>query len=114
MPKKLIRIKGVDYPVPFVRFRKNDPQQNGRSTVTFLTELEYAAIVALFAEPEDWSVVVQHEPTADGEERPDTVTDCTDHDVLCSIHDGRNGLLEVVMGKMTDSEVLAELLEALK
>jgi hypothetical protein len=47
-------------------------------------------------------------------EKADIVTDCTGYDVLCSIRDNRGGLLEVVMGKITDSEALAELRQVLE
>ena len=104
----LIRIKGTDYPVPFFRIRDEDVRHGGRSTVTIITELEYAAVVALFSEPGEWYAVRQYEND------PDIVTDCTDYDRLVSIKDNRSGVLEVVMGKITAEEALAELVEALK
>ena len=99
----VLRINKTDLPVTSVRWQKH-----GRSTVTFAVEMEYAAVVALFSDPGEWSVVIQNE------DEPEVVKDCTGYDMLCSIHDRRGGKIEVVMGKMTDSEVLAELLEALK
>lgn len=118
MMTNLIRIKGTDYPVPFVRFREKDFRYDRRSTVTIVTELEYAAVVALFTDPGEWSAVRHYAPFTDAEgntvEEADIVTDCTGYDVLCSIRDNRDGLLEVVMGKITDGEALAELREALE
>lgn len=118
MMTNLIRIKSNEYQVPFVRFRETDYRHDRRSTVTIVTELEYAAVVALFTDPGEWSAVRHYEPFTDAEgntvQEADIVTDCTGYDVLCSIRDNRDGLLEVVMGKITDSEALAELREVLE
>ena len=104
---KIIRIKGTDYPVPFFRIRDEDLSYGRRSTVTIVTDLEYAAVVALFSEPGEWFAIMQYEND------PDIVKDCTAFDQLLSIKDNRTGVLEVVMGKITAEEALAELLEAL-
>ena len=104
----LIRIKGTEYTVPFFRIRDEDFRHGGRSTVTIVTELEYAAVVALFSAPGEWAAILR-----DGKE-PDIVKDCTDYDRLVSIKDNRDGVLEVVMGKITAEEALAELREELE
>jgi hypothetical protein len=108
MMTRLIKVKGTEYPVPFVRFRDRDYSFSNRSTVTIVTDLSYETVFALFSDPGEWSDIRRYE---DGTE---IVTDCTGYDRLLSIRDTRTGVLEVVMGKMTDSEILAELLEALK
>lgn len=105
--KYLLNIKGIEYEAKFVRFRDADFRNGNRSTVTIVTELSYAEVVELFSDPSEWSLTQKHEL------EPDIVTDCTGYDVLCSIRDNRDGLLEVVMGKITDSEALAELREVL-
>lgn len=99
----ILKIKGGEYAAPFVRFRDMDFIHGNRNTVTILTEQSYAEVVGLFDDPGEWSVV-------NGE----TEKDCTDYCKLLSIKDTRNGVLEVVMSKMTDGEILAELKEALE
>ena len=101
--QKIVKIKGGEYAVPFFRFREKDFSFGNRDTVLILTELSYAEVVDLFSEPGEWSV-------ANGE----IVTDCTDYCKLLSIKDTRTGVLEVVLSKMTDGEILAELREALE
>ena len=108
MTQNLIKVKDTEYPVSFVHFRDRDYHYGRRSTVTILTDLEYAAVVALFSEPGEWSAIKRREGAED------ILTDCTDYSKLLSIRDTRTCVLEVVLGKMTDSEILAELLEALK
>ena len=98
-----LKIKGGEYAVQFVRFRDMDFVNGNRDTVTIRTEQSYAEVVGLFDDPGEWSVV-------NGE----TEKDCTDYCKLLSIKDTRNGVLEVVMSKMTDGEILAELKEALE
>ena len=113
----LVKIKGNEYMVPFARFREKDYRHNYRGTVTIVTELPYAEVVDLFSAPGEWSVIKRFDPITDAEgnvqQEPDIVTDCTDYEVLCSIKDTRTGVLEVVVGKITDSEALAELREVL-
>ena len=107
MANRKIRIKGAEYSVPFAHFCEWNSGFKGRSTVSFTAGMEYADAVALFTNPGEWSVVVQHEGEAEN------ARDCTDYDVLCSIKDTRDGTLEVVMGKISDGEALEELMEAL-
>ena len=106
--KHILKIKGGEYAVPHVIYRDKDPWNGKRSTVTIMTDLEYAAVVALFSDPGEWSHTVQ----VDGE--PDIVKDCTDYDRLLSITDNRDGVLEVVLSKITAEEALAELKEVLE
>lgn len=117
--KRIVKIKGGEHDIQFVRFREKDFLFGGRNTVTILTELSYAEVVDLFSDPGEWSVVTKYEPRTgkDGEviyQQPDTETDCTDYFKLISIKDTRTGVLEIVLSKMTDSEALAELREALE
>lgn len=108
MMQNLIKVKDTEYPVSLLFFRDRDYHYGRRSTVTIVTDLEYAAVVDLFSEPVEWYAIKRYE------DAEDIVTDCTDYSKLLSIRDTRTGVLEVVLGKMTDSEILAELLEALK
>ena len=74
-------------------------------------------MVALFSDPGEWSYIRRYEPKTDAEGKvmnwDDVVTDCTGYDKLLSIRDNRDGLLEVVMSKITAEEALDELREAL-
>ena len=117
--KHILRIKGGEYVVPHVIYREKDPFNGKRSTVTIITELEYAAVVALFSDPGEWSHTKQFEPRMDTEgnvvhQEPDIVKDCTDYDTLLSIKDNRCGMLEVVLSKITAEEALTELKEVLE
>lgn len=117
--KHILKIKGGEYEVPHVIYREKDPFNGKRNTVTIITDLEYAAVVALFSDPGEWSHTMQHEPRMDTEgnvvsQQPDIVKDCTDYDTLLSIKDNRDGVLEIVMSKITAEEALAELREALE
>ena len=97
-----VQIKGMDMPVNFVRHRKIDPKHNGRETVTILAERGYETVKELFTEPGRWSIT----ETVGNE----TVRmDCEAFETLCSITD-RDGILEIVMGKATEKELLEALL----
>ena len=114
-----MKINGVEYEAKHVGLRGRDGLAGSRSTVRIVTDLEYAAVVDLFSNPGEWSYIRKYDPETDGEgnviyQEPDNVTDCTEYDRLLSIKDYRNGTLEVVMGKITAEEALAELVEALK
>lgn len=105
--KYLLNIKGNEHEAKFVRFRDADFRNGNRSTATIVTELRYAEIVELFTNPGEWSLTKRYDHD------PDIVTDCTDYEKLLSITDTRTGVFEVVLGKATDGEILAELLEEL-
>lgn len=112
MTKHLIKIKDKEYPAKFVLLARGDI-----NTVRFLVEMSHAEATELFSSPGEWFAIRRHDPYVNnaGEEQtlPDNITDCSEFEVLRSIKDTRDGMLEVVMGKITDSEVLAELMEVL-
>lgn len=116
--KTLLNIKGNEYEVAIAAFRETDILHERRSTVTLMTNFAYSEVVELFTNPGEWSITEKFVPSTDANgnvtyQRPDRVRDCVEYTVLCSIRDKRDGLLEVVMGKITDSEALAELREVL-
>ena len=116
--KITLNIKGAEHLVEFVRFREADRSHEKRGTVTIVTAMGYDEVVRLFSEPGEWSVTRSYEPKLDVDgniiyQEPDVVIDCTDYEKLLCITDTRAGVLEVVMGEITDSEALAELQEAL-
>lgn len=87
------------------------------ATVIMTARMEHSAAKELFTDPGEWYVIERHEAIqyADGTviQRDDRVTDCTDYSQLRSILDTNNGVVEIRMGMLSDSEVLAELLEVL-
>lgn len=95
-----VKIAGAEHEARFVRFRGRDSRHNGRATVTILLDKAYEEVNALFSSPGKWSVVRRDDAA------PDHVTDCTAYEILCSITDWNNGVLEVVMGRATDRELL--------
>lgn len=105
-----VKTSGGEYSAKFVRFRDIDPRYAGRGTVTLLLDLPYSTVKDLFSTPGEWSVT-KHFTTdiPNAEHDPDIVADCADYSVLCCISDCQDGVLEVVVGKMTDSEILEEL-----
>ena len=100
--QSVVKIKGMELVAQFVRFRRIDPEHERRETVTLLMEREYGMVKELFTEPGNWSVA---EPVS-GEI---SETDCTAYEVLCGITD-RGGIMEIVMGKATEKELLAVLM----
>lgn len=116
--KITLNIKGSEHLVDFVRFRDADRSHGNRGTVTIVTAMGYDEVVRLFSEPGEWSVTRSYEPRLDAEgnvvyQEPDNVIDCTGYEKLLCITDTRSGVLEVAMGKITDSEALSELREAM-
>lgn len=114
MVNYIVKISGVEYTAKYVRFREIDPHYNWRETATVLMDIPYDTAKSIFTDPGEWSVLKRFTSSIPDEEpETDIVIDCTDYDVLCCITDHQDGVLEVVIGKMTDSEALAELKEAL-
>jgi len=105
MMRKFVKIAGGEHAVPFVRFKDHDPQNGGRQTVVVLMDKPYEEVKALFTDPGEWAVVERFDT---GE--PDIVTDCSDYEILHSITDRQQGVLEVVMGCATEADLLRILL----
>lgn len=91
--------------------------KNSPATVIMTAQMEHSVAKELFANPGEWYVIERYDAIryADGTviQRKDTVTDCTDYSVLRSILDTNDGVVKINMGMLTDSEILAELLEVL-
>lgn len=102
-----------------IRGRVTDGDWNGRESKAITCSLSHEEAMALFVDGLSWSIVYQ----ADGYEDPDTgetvtpapeVYDNSDYSVAGPVTDHRDGTVTVKMGKLTDGEVLAELLEVLE
>lgn len=108
MRQQYIRIKGQEIPIGLLRFQEHDPRHDLRATVTFRMTGNYAEARELFTSPGAWSAVIRY--TVVNEETEDAVN-CTDYEILCSVHDHCNGVLTITMGKATAAELLAVLLD---
>ena len=114
-----IKINDTLYPAT-ISGRVQDKDWDNRESKAITLEMDYATAVALFVDGLAWSIVQQREvPVFDeegnqtGTEMQETEFDNSEYDVAGSITDNRNGTITAKMGKKTDSEMLAELLEVL-
>ena len=114
-----IKINETLYPAT-VSGRVADKDWDNRASKAITLEMDYATAAALFVDGLAWSIVQQEEvPTFDengeqtGTEIRETEYDNSDYDVAGSITDHRNGTITAKMGKITDGEALAELMEVL-
>ena len=126
-----IKINETLYPAT-VSGRVQDKDWDNRESKAITLEMDYATAVALFVDGLAWSIVQQREvPVFErdengefvldedgnriqtGTEMQETEFDNSEYDVAGSITDNRNGTITAKMGKKTDSEMLAELLEVL-
>jgi hypothetical protein len=96
----------------------NDRSWGGRDSKAITLEMDYATALALFVDDLDWSIVFQPDSYPDPE-TGETVTpeaeiyDNSGYSVAGPITDNRDGTVTVKMGKPTDAEMLAELMEVL-
>lgn len=114
-----IKINETLYPAT-ISGRVSDNEWDKRESKSITLEMDYATAIALFVDGLAWSIVQRDEvPTFDengeqtGTEIRETEWDNSDYDVAGSITDHRNGTITAKMGKITDSEALAELMEVL-
>ena len=95
-----------------------DPIWNWRDSKSITLEMTHAEAAALFVDGAAWSEVIParsyDKPNGETVTVPEREIDCSDYCVAGSITDHRNGTVTVKMGKKTDGEMLAELLEVLK
>lgn len=111
-----IKINDTLYPA-FISGRVSDRDWDNRESKAITLEMSYADAMALFTDDLDWAIVYH----ADGYvgENGETVTpepevyDNSEYSVAGPVTDNRNGTVTVKMGKITDSEALAELLGVL-
>jgi hypothetical protein len=114
-----IKINDTLYPAT-INGRRVDTEWDNRESKAITLEMDYATASVLFVDGLAWSILQEHEePIIDenGEQTgTETVTDewdNSDYDIAGSITDNRNGTITVKMGKITDAEALAELMEVL-
>lgn len=95
----------------------HDRLWDNRESKSITLAMTYEDAKALFVDDVDWAIVYQENDYMD--ENGEMVTpepvvyDNSDYSVSGPITDNRDGTVTVKMGKITDSEALAELKEAL-
>ena len=126
-----VKINDTLYPAT-VNGKIADKDWDNRESKSITLEMTYAEAVALFVDGLVWSIVQQSEvPVFEkdengdyvldengrrvrtGTETKETEFDNRDFDIAGSITDHRNGTITVKMGKITDVEALAELMEVM-
>ena len=126
-----VKINGTLYPAT-ISGRVADKDWDNRASKAITLEMSYAEAVELFVDGVAWSIVQQNEvpvyqvdengkavldehgnPIQTGTEIQESEWDNSDYDVAGAITDHRNGTITAKMGKITDSEALAELMEVL-
>ena len=97
--------------------KTQDRDWNNRESKAITVALTYEEAKSMFVDDAPWAIVYQEDSYMD--ENGETVTpepavyDNSDYSVSGPITDNRDGTVTVKMGKITDSEALAELREAL-
>ena len=110
----------------------SDSAWDNRASKAITLEMDYATAIALFVDGLAWSIIQQNEvpvyqvdedgravldengnPIQTGTEMQETEWDNGEYSVPGDITDHRNGTITAKMGKITDSEALAELMEVL-
>lgn len=111
-----LRIGEHTYPAAF-RFRNADNNWNNRESAEITVAMSYEDAMTLFQDGTEWSRVDHTSPLADADGNvPEPEEIVTDYSALCvagPVTDHRDGTITVKMGRMTDGEILAELLEVL-
>jgi hypothetical protein len=117
-----VKINGKLYPAE-ISGRKSDTAWDNRASKAITLEMDYETAAALFVDGLAWSIVQETPIQIQNEDENGNVTvetkmeveefDNSEYDIAGSITDNRNGTITAKMGKMTDSEMLAELLEVL-
>lgn len=114
-----IKINDVLYPAT-ISGRMSDVDWNDRESKSIRLEMDYDTAVAVFVDGLEWSIVQQEEvPVYDengkqtGVEVEETEWDNSDYFIAGSITDHRDGTISAKMGKITDAEALAEIMEVL-
>lgn len=83
-----------------------DTDWNNRDSKAITLEMTYEEALATFVDGLEWFIVYQNDEETQ-------VYDNSDYCVAGAITDNRNSTVTVKMGKITDAEALAELMEVL-
>ena len=114
-----VKINDKLYPATIIG-KVADKDWDNRESKSITLEMTYAEAIELFVDGLIWSIVQREEvPTVDengnqiGTETQETEFDNSDFDIAGSITDHRDGTITAKMGKITDGEALAELMEVM-
>lgn len=111
-----VKINDVLYPAE-VNGKNADPDWDNRESKAITLEMDYATAMNTFVDGLVWSIVCTYPeiPTGDGNviRKADEEFDNSEYFVAGSVTDHRDGRVTVKMGKPTDAEMLAELMEVL-
>ena len=114
-----VKINGTPYPAT-ISGRVADKDWDNRASKAITLEMDYATAMSLFVDGLAWSIVQEVDvPVLDengaqtGTEVQETEYDNSEYDVAGPVTDHRNGTITAKMGKITDAEALAELMEVL-
>ena len=118
-----VKINSTLYPAT-VSGRVADKEWDNRASKAITLEMDYATAIGLFVDGLAWSIVQRNEvptyqvdengePIQTGTEVQETEWDNSEYSVPGDITDHRNGTITAKMGKITDAEALAELMEVL-
>lgn len=110
--QKYIEIGGQRYPAD-IQTTTRDSGWDWRDSKSLTLEMTHAEADALFADGLVWSEVLPAVSYGATVQIPERVVDRSDYCVAGTITDHRGGKVTVKMGKKTDGEMLAELLEVL-
>jgi hypothetical protein len=109
-----VKISGNLYPA-VINGSLKDRLWNDRESKAITLTMDYSAALPLFVDGLSWGIVMDVEQE---QENGSVITtqeeyDNSDYDMAGPITDNRNGTVTVKMGKKTDGEMLAELMEVL-
>lgn len=117
-----VKINEKLYPAE-ISGRKSDTAWDNRDSKAITLEMDYETASKLFVDGLAWSIVQETPIQVQTEDSEGNVTvetkmeveefDNSDYDVAGDIVDHRNGTITAKMGKITDGEALAELMEVL-
>ena len=117
-----IKINETLYPAT-ISGRVQDKDWDNRESKAITLEMDYATAIGLFVDGLAWSIVQETPIQVQTEDENGNVTvetkmeveefDNSEYDIAGSITVHRNGTVTVKMGKITDGEALAELMEVL-
>ena len=111
-----VKINDVLYPAE-VNGKMPDYDWDSRESKAITLEMDYATAMATFVDGLVWSIVCTYPEITgkDGEviKLPDEEFDNGEYSVAGSVTDHRDGRVTVKMGKKTDAEMLAEIMEVL-
>ena len=126
-----VKINGSLYPAS-IGGKMADREWDNRESKAITLEMGYAEANALFVDGLEWSIVEQNEipvykvdengeyildeegnPIQIGTEMEETEWDNSEFFIAGTITDHRNGKVTAKMGKITDSEALAEIQEVM-